>query len=329
MADSIRSLYMGREAVEGVLATTSMKSVLFTDASVGLNFARIITHEHNGIRIKARVTRRGVATSDFTVTVYGYYDQLGFVGLASAFGPNTSAGVSMATGAFDHTFKSGAASLPTYSIQFQNGTDWWQMLGCSVNTWTLTATADKLPQWTFGFVCREAAKISAPTLIPESHAAYSQPWDIPQQSITIAGSGSADVVSLKISAKNGRDPLHTIGSQSMRRAFEGDVEVTFDAVLLYLAYTGSMVEKYVTNASPGAFVYTCTSTTDLIGTGTPVAVSSILTMANPLITSAEPDPKNTNTLQNVKGTLGYDSSSATNASLKLRNEIVAAGYDGS
>lgn len=327
MADQIRTVYFGREAVEGTLAV-SPKNLPFTKAGFTPAYTRITPKVHNGTRHMYQTVRRGTNISKFQITIPGYFDQLGYL-LSVAFGSPTSAGVSMATGAFDHTFKAGGSSVPTASIQWYNGVDWWQMLGCSVESMSANFETEKLPEFTFNFVGRDATKISAPSNVNQSIAAYSQPWDIPQAAVTLGGAGYALLQSGKFDIKFGRDPLHTIGSASMVRALEGEVEGTVNLAALYTAYTGSIVEDYIANTAPGSLVIVYTSTADMIGTGTPVAVAATFTIPSILLTSGEPDESKINVVQQIKGLLGYNTSDATICKYVLRNEVGLTGYDGS
>jgi hypothetical protein len=298
------------------------------DASNKLGRKRILTKEHNGTRMRSNKAKRGASSSSFMLKMLGYYDLLG-IPMLSAFGDPQVAAVSGATGAFDATFKAGSANPPTLAIQFYDGAEWWQQLGCSVDNFDVTFTAEALPIFSFDFNTREATKISAPSIIPaQVYANYSHPWDIPQQSVTLNGSAWADLVSGKFSLKNGRKPLFTIGSPSMRRALQGEVDAAVDIKALYLAYAGSLLEDLIDNTDPGALVMVVTDDVVTIGTGTPQPPRMLLTVPDLELTDGDSDPSNTNTQMNVKAAGAYHASSATVLSMALRNQWPAVVYEG-
>jgi hypothetical protein len=314
-----------------VLAAT-MTQFPFLAATHTPKLAIIQPKELRGTRVYENVGMTGVRSSEVKVKMQGYYDLLGWV-LCTAFNSGTS--VADATTAFDWTFKSGAGSVPSNSIEFSYGVGtaaeiWEKSLGAYVEQIDFTFTAEKLVEVDITWVGPMATVISAPSIPGFSIANYLHPFgQSGGQSVTVNGGGFSKLISAKVSLKNNRTPLYVMQtSNDPGRFIEGQVQCSFDLVADYTADAASFYNDYRTNTLAGAIVLQCQDLVNGIGTAGAAKPTFNLTIPIPRITSASltPDSKG-NTTSAIKGVAEYDTVSSSVCTAFLTNMI--ANYNGS
>jgi tail tube protein len=330
-SESIRYFLVAREATSGTLAATMIAYPLLSLTHTPKKTI-IQPKEFRGTRGMENLGISSVQMSETKAKVSGYYDLLGHI-LAAAFNAPTEAPND--TTAVDHTFKTGAGSVPSNSLEFSYGVGtaagiWEKALGAQVEQIDFSFAADKLVEVDVTWSSPMATVVSAPSIPAFSIASYLHPFgQSGQASVSVNGSGYSKLISGKISVKNNRTPLYTIGtSQDPNRFIEGAVQVSFDLVADYTLDAASFYANYRSNALSGAIVYQCQDIVNTIGTTNAAKPTFKLTLPLPRITSANltPDSKG-NTTMSVKGTAELDTVSNSIVSGFLTNMI--ANYNGS
>lgn len=282
MADPLRNCYIALQSTVDV-APVTWTAIPFNNNEHDMsNRTRSIAEEYGRGFVRATRTLVGQSHDVIVITSHLYYDWHG-IPMSAALALPVTANHGAATGVKNHTFKEGAAP-PLIAVRFEDGIGWWEMLNCVVTNATWDSPETGFPTATFVIAGNIALPISTPTVVPVSIAAYNHPIDWSQLMMKVAGS-AFDIMSATISIDRARTPrFPSRRNVNPKRWIVGPPVVSGSVVPDYTQFSGSLLEDFINNTSPGTIEFEWIDTTTNIGTGTPTNPEYSLMLNNPLLT---------------------------------------------
>lgn len=244
------------ESTYGVKPASGFRRVPFASTSLGVD-QPLIDNELLGFGRDPQAPSRDAITADGNIVVPVDVENLG-IWLKGAFG----AAVTTGTGPYVHTFNSGAASLPSLSIQkaMPAVPNYEVFLGGVVNTLSWTMQRSGPLQMTVGLICQGGDKYNATQTGTLSTAYELQRFNNFQGSIERNAVALGSVISAEITYSNNLDPVGTIrsdgkidGADPTVASLRGTITARFaDNTLLDQAIAGdsaALVFKHTISAS--------------------------------------------------------------------------------
>lgn len=331
---AIREVYMAFEAVYGTAAASNYVFQRVNDFQPKNMAPLDKIRETSGTTIVLQRPRLKGRQFDFTVKTYGYFDMTVYW-LALAFGAATVTTVD--TSAKLHTFLAGGSALLSATLKWKQvssaGILWFQATGCKIKSVKCNIQSNGTLMWEFSGHGKYATNISAPTPVTDTTAAYIQPIDMSEQTITHNAIAFVDPVKkFDITVDNGLAPDWSIPAATPSRDFSrlklGDTVATASVDAFFDVYSGSMTQIEDTgNSAMSQIVFLGKDYTTVIGTGGSPKMT--ITIPKPYVDAVSQD--NTPTDTEEKGTLdfGYDTTLASNISFALENVLANTIYTGS
>lgn len=277
------------------------------------------------------------ASSPFTITLQ---DELANVKIpASAITAtvvtSTAGTISMTkatsgNGAWTWAFPFGQVGKRFIALYEFDGLSYWKYFNCAINSWEMSFGLDDFIRFNAKGVCIFPVHIG--TSLPANLGAYvdhsysNNPPDSTTMTITHNGGAYTLAKGGKIAGSAQRINQHAIGANSGDAAniTDGKNKAAFDLMARYEGYSGSVLEKYVTNADPTSFIITASSPTT-IGVSGGTTPQMVWQGLNPKFVQGEKDAMQPETTLNMNGKLLYDATDTTFLKVTLRNEV--ARYD--
>lgn len=328
----IRNLYLGREAVEGTAAVTRV-NVDVEAASINNILGRSTPGLTTGNRVTDRYTRKGGQRSEGSMRIPLMPSQAPLFLQHLLGAPVSVLNAGVTAGAWDHTFKAGGTSIPSFTAQmdhvFTGGSVWREVLGGKFNTMSVEASGEAMPMATLNYIGRRATTIAAPAAIAKVDKAWREPFEAPQGAVLLNNVSYLDLIEITVEVNNSLVPRHSIQpTANVRRLSMGNLVGTFDLTALFSAYAGSLFERFETSGDMDELKITFSDTAVAIGTGaTPPNPAVAFTLHKPLILEGSLDATDVDTDQSISGRLGYANTPATNITVTVTNDT--ASYAGS
>ena len=158
----------------------------------------------------------------------------------------------------------GTGQPPSYTLWMFNGAEAWRMVGSVLGKVAVDLKADALGQVDLEWTGLAATKVTTPTNTPSTAA----PWPGSNTVITVGGVTASTYSDVKLNYIREVKPIITAtGTATPYAIFGGAVEASIDVNGVYTGYTGSELEKLITN-SQQIITVACNAANDATHTGT-------------------------------------------------------------
>lgn len=330
MGDSQRAFGVGRQATQGTAAATLHWMDFVEDFQHRPNLRKDIPK----FKINARwMERNAVTQTRFDeVTVRGRLDstEVGWF-LVSAFGPPVTA-------TNTHTFLAGSTQiLPVtggnsmlLTVAWMEGLTnlYWRMIDAKVNTFNIAIDANGNITFEATFRGIKALPLASPPTPAYTPPADNSPFN-PFQTVLSRGGTALCLVTARFNFTNNYEPFYctptiapVAGAEHglfPTRFTDGETTGTYDISYEYLADAGSSFEHFRKDVNE-AWVVEATDP-DTVGAFTPTFHMDLPRLAG---TSGELDRSRPNVLQNIRGSILWDTTAGYAAQIVLTNALT--GY---
>jgi len=220
---------------------------------------KVITDEAlRGSMAKVYGASNGPRSDKLTYQTYPFLDSL-FPHMLALLG-----GADTVTGSADpyvHTtslLNTGNGQPPSYTLWLYNGAECWQMPGSLCAKVEVDLPAQELGKVSVEWIGLPATSVSAPTNTPST----ASPWPGVNAVATIGGVSSTRFSDIKLTYTRAVEAVFTAtGSYAPYMIFGGEVTADLDLTGVYAGYSGSELNKLISNTHP-AVVVTCNAVND-------------------------------------------------------------------
>lgn len=284
-ATSTGFLGIAKETVPGTAETAPTAWISMLDPSWVPNQKVILDEAIRGSMGKYFGASTGSRYDTISYGCYPYLDTLMHHMVALYGGTDTVTGTAAP---YTHSVAlTNAASTggqpPSYTLFLFNGSECWRMAGSKLGKLGIDLKADELGKTTQEWTGLAATSVATPTNTPSTAA----PWPGSQTVITVGGLTASTYSDVQLQFARDVEPVITAtGTATPYCIFVGPLGVEVDVTGVYTGYSGSEVEKLLTNASQ-AITVQCNAAGDTAHYGLWTFTSTRATAAQPKMNSGK------------------------------------------